>query len=197
MELTETGFAPIPHSFLNALLVLGLTGRELRIILLISRFTIGFHKKWVKLKNKDFKIIGIGDGHIKEVMEDFLLKKIVIQNEKTKEYGLNIVYILSLANTHFPQRLEELDDLIHDQFKRKNYQNGNIIFTEIVGKDLPKEELPTYQNGNITPLPKREVLDSDNNDFSPLKDILKISKNTDKYEIANNSFKEGSQNAFT
>lgn len=194
-EELEKGFLKTPHELLQALLVVSLTGRQLKACLLIYRLSKGCQEEWAKVIPADFKAIGIGDSHIKEVLGILSSEAILIQNEKTKELKLNTTRILSFAEKEYPARLEKIRELIHKQLRKKTYQKGNIDIPEMVSENLPKEETTTYQNSNPQPLPKREASASYNKDFSTPKDILKTVINSDRYRIAdkNLSTKEESQ----
>lgn len=194
-EELEKGFLKIPHELLHALLVIGLTGRELKVCSLIYRLSKGCQKEWTKIIPADFKAIGIGDSHIKEILKVLSLEIILIQNEKTKELKLNTSKILSIAERKYPDRLERISDLIHKQLKKRTYQKGNIGIPKMVGENLPKEEITTYQNSNPQPLPKREISALYSKGFSTPKDILNTIINSDKYKIAdkNLSTKEDPQ----
>lgn len=194
MEKKMKNFSQIPNELVHAFLVISLTGRELEVCILIYRLSKGCQKEWAKIIPADFKAIGIGDSHIKEVLEALFSEAILIQNEKTKELKLNITKILSVAEEKYPARLERIGDLIHKQLRKKTYQKGNTDIPKMVSISLPKEETITYQNSNPHPLPKREISTSGNKDFSSIKDILNTSINSDRYGIAdkNLSTKEDS-----
>lgn len=194
-EELEKGFLKTPNDLLHALLATSLTERKLKVCLLIYRLSKGCQKEWAKIIPADFKAIGIGDSHIKEVLEALFSEAILVQNEKTKDLKLNTIRILSLAEEKYPARLEKIGDLIHKQLRKKTYQKSNADIPKVVSKNLPKEEDTAYQKSNLQPLPKREISASHSKDFSIPKDILNTIINSDKYRIAdkNLSTKEGLQ----
>jgi phage replication O-like protein O len=195
-EKSQKGFLKIPNDLLQALLVINLTGREFKVCFLIYRLSQGCQKEWAKVIPANFKSIGIGDSHIKGVLDVLSSKVILIQNEKTKEFKLNTSTILCLSEGKYPDRLEKIGDLIHKQLQKKIHQKGNTDIPEMVSKVLPKREVTTYQKSSPQSLPKREVLASGSKGFSTPKDILKRSIYSDRHEIAdkNLSIKEKSLN---
>lgn len=57
----------------------------------------------------------------------------------------------------------------------------------MVRRNLPNKEVSTSQDSKLITLPKREVLRSNNDGFTTPKDILKISKYSDKDTVADNN----------
>lgn len=185
------GHTQLPHKLGNILLLIDLTEREQKVVYLIIRLTYGCQKRWAKLKFADLRIIGITPSHAKEVIEPLLVKDIVVQNGKTKEFRINEEYLCSKVTEKVNNRLAKLGKLVGKQLK-KDYQNSNQEVTKVVTAPLPKKEVSSYQNSNVEGLPRKEDLDSDNNDFATPKDILnkKINIPIDKgFIVDNNSFK--------
>ncbi|GEM_PF-2554044 len=63
------GHTQIPHWLFQCLLLLNLSKRELKVVLLIIRLTYGCQKKWAKIIQRDLRIIGVGETHAQEVKE--------------------------------------------------------------------------------------------------------------------------------
>ncbi len=195
MDNFNKGHTQLPHKLGNVLLLIDLTEREQKVIYLLIRLTYGCQKRWAKLKFADLKVVGIDPPHVREVIEPLLAKEIVAQNGKTKEFRVNEEYLCSKVTEKVTNRLAKLGKLVGKQLK-KNYQNSNQKVTEIVTTPLPKKEVSGYQNSNVEGLPRKEDLNSDNNDFATPKDILnkKLNKPIDKGFIGgNNSFKRSEQ----
>ncbi len=179
------GHTQIPHWLFQCLLLLDLSKRELKVVLLVIRLTLGCQKKWAKIIQRDLRIIGVGETHAKEVLIRLLETRIIILNEKTQTYGLNEDYLNSQLTKSVS--IENLDRLVGRQLLKESYQNGKQELTETVSKSLPIQEVSTSQNSKLITLPKREVLRSNNKGFTTPKDILKISKYSDKDTVADNN----------
>lgn len=182
----KPGFTAIPQDLLNALLVYALNQREIKVILLLIRLSIGCHSKWVQLRQCDLQVIGIRENHAKNVIKQILAKKIIIKNEKTGEFRLNSEFIIQECLCHQEQQ-ERLGGLIGKQLKRVFPHKGNLELPQTGTETTPKVEAPASQTGKPVTIPKEEVPASDNTGFSTPKDILKDSKYSDIKEkvIAN------------
>lgn len=173
------GFIQVPHAINNVLLVLDLTSRQRRALELIIRLTFGCHKKWAKLSLADLQTVNILPSHARETIESLLLKKLINQNGRTKEYQLNEKHLLTDVTKMVSFSLQRLSKLVGKQLGG-GYQNGNEEVTESETQGLPKKEDDAYQNSNNDPLPDEEVLASPQHDFASLKDRLNKIKERDK-----------------
>lgn len=183
MEKTETkeAFVMLNHSLYHALLIDALTMRELKTALLILRLTIGCQKKWAKVIQADFMIIGIKASHAKEILTRMLDKHLLLQNEKTGELRLNDKYFQMTEKKI--KKLERLSHLIGKQIYQTSL-NGNSLLPKQGTSDFPIEEPTTSQSGNIQGFPKEEVFALDNFNYSTPKDN---DKNNIKHNIKENN----------
>jgi phage replication O-like protein O len=179
------GHTQVPHWIFHCLLLTDLSKRELKVVLLVIRLTLGCQKKWAKIKQRDLSIIGVGETHAKEVLSTLLETKIILLNEKTQTYGLNEEFLNSQLTKSVS--INSLDRLIGKQLLKESYQNGKEELTETVSKNLPNKEVSTSQDSKLITLPKQEVLRSSNDGFTTPKDILKINKYSDKDIVADNN----------
>lgn len=174
------GHTQIPHWLFHCLLLLDLTKRDLKVVLLLIRLTYGCQKKWAKLRQCDLKTIGINENHAKEVLIRLLEEKVIVLNEKINAYSVN-------------EELPKLGSLSYDSLRTLvakqlgSSQKRNYKVPQIGSNRFPQKEEPTSQNGKITPFPNRELSISDNKGFTTPKDILKINKYSDKDTIADNN----------
>lgn len=181
------GHTQIPHWLFHCLLLLDLSERDWKVAMLLIRLTLGCQKKWAKLRQCDLKAVGINENHAKEVLIRLLEEKVIVLNEKIDAYAVN-EELPNLGSLHY----ESLRALVTKQLlKTESSQNGNYKLPEMGSNTFPQKEEPTSQNGKITPFPNRELSISDNKGFATPKDILKISKYSDKYSVAvNNTSKD-------
>ncbi len=184
------GHTQIPHWLFHCLLLLDLSERDWKVTMLLIRLTYGCQKKWAKLRQCDLKTVGINENHAKEVLIRLLEEKVIVLNEKIDAYAVN-EELPKLGSLHY----ESLRALVTKQLvKTDSSQNGNYKLPEMGSNTFPQKEEPTSQNGKITPFPNRELLSSDNRGFTTPKDILKINKYSDKYDVAvNNTSQDGFQ----
>lgn len=193
----NVGFTQVPHKIGNILPLLGLNGRQYRVISLIIRLTYGCQKRWAKLKLADLKVVGIAPPHARAVIEPLISKNIIIQNGKTKEYRLNEEYLSSEVTERVNPELEKLRILVGRQLKKENYQNTNQEIAKSVTEALPKEENLGYQSGNDERLLDRVVVYTKEGGFLDEKDTLnkKINKDIDNDYIDEDTSKERSGQA--
>ena len=174
------GHTQIPHWLFHCLLLLDLTKRDLKVVLLLIRLTYGCQKKWIKLRQCDLKTIGINENHAKEVLLRLLEEKIIVLNEKIDVYAIN-------------EELPKLGSLSYDSLRTLvakqlgSSQKRNYKVPQIGSNSFPQKEEYTSQNGKITPFPNRELSISYNKGFTTPKDILKINKYSDKDIVADNN----------
>ena len=184
------GHTQIPHWLFHCLLLLDLSERDWKVTMLLIRLTLGCQKKWAKLRQCDLKTVGINENHAKEVLIRLLEQKVIVLNEKINAYSVN-EELPNLGSFHY----DTLRALVTKQLlKVETSQKGNYKLPEMGSNTFPQKEEPTSQNGKITPFPNRELLSSDNKGFTSPKDILNISKYSDKYSVAvNNTSQDGFQ----
>jgi len=151
----EEGFVRFNHSLYHALLLTSLTSRQLKVVLLVIRLTLGCHQKWAKLIQAELQIVGITASHAGEVIDELLQKTILVQNEKTGEYRLNEKYFVLDDKRRI--RLERLTHLIGDQLY-KTSQSGNPVNPKMVTQDFPNGEHDSSQIGNSDPFQNWEDL---------------------------------------
>lgn len=166
-QQSEEGFVKLNHSLYHALLLSNLTVRQLRVVMLVLRLTIGCHQKWAKLIQADLQVVGISAPHASELVPELLEKEILTQNEKTGEYRLNEKYFT--LNDKKRKRLERLTRLIGIQIY-KSSPNGNSLNPKVVTQGIPLQEHDGYQTGNNNPFLNWEHLILENNNFSTPKD---------------------------
>lgn len=180
------GFSKIPHAISNALLILNVTSRERRVIEFILRLTYGcLDHQWARFNLADLQIIGIGKNHAGKVIQGLLERQIILRHNTTKSYKLNEELLISEVPKSGAVRLEKLAGLVGKQLQRKSTQNGNPTVPESGTNGLPNMKLSRPLNGNSDGFPKRELLASPNNHFPESKDKLKIIKESDRKEFAN------------
>ncbi len=151
-----------------------LNQRELNVVLLIIRVTVGCGTDWAKIRNTDLQIIGISDSHAKDVVEGMLTKGIILRNEKIKAYRLSPAYFDTLQYKN-EILFEKLGKLIGKHLP-KTSRNGKANVSKIGGEVLPKEEAGTSQFRKSHLFPRREDLGSHNTGFQPMKEILNIDR---------------------
>ncbi len=187
LENINKGHTQIPHTVLNALILIGLLQRDLDVVLLISRLTYGcLNQKWARLLQRDLQIIGISESHAKEVISRLLENEIIVQNGRRKEFRINEEYLTEVTKKG-SFLFEKLRKLIGKQFVRETYPESKAELPKMGSKNLPTEQVITSQESKLLTLPQREVSDTPHNGFTTPKDILKINKYSDKNSIANNN----------
>lgn len=195
MEEFTKGFTRVLHKIDNILPLINLNKREYKVVLLIIRLTYGCQRRWAKLKLADLQIVGIAPPHARKVIEDLLFKSIIVQNGQTKEFRLNEEYLASEVTKKVSFKLEKLRTLVGRHLTKKSYQISNKNVTNVVTNPLPKEEVFGYQTGNNEGLPKREILSSQEHDFSTPKDILnkELNKDIESSIAVKNPYKQSEQ----
>lgn len=181
----EGGFTRIPYHLYSAILVYGLSLRQLKVVLFIAKLTFGCHVEWANLKQSDPTVIGISSTHAKEVIKSLLDQAILVQNDKTKQFKINQEYLISYTTHEKSPLLDKLASLVGKHIHPKSTQKGNTNVTNLGTSNFPKKETYSSQNGNEESLPKEEQSASQNSNFSPVKDIVKDKfLNSEKYPIA-------------
>ncbi len=183
--VAQKGFTKFYNDYFDSLLCLAVKGRELRVMLLILRLTTGcLDQTWARILQADLQIVGINASSAANILKNLLEKKWIIRNEKTQEYRINTEYLASeKILAQLKTRVQRLEKAVGIQLKKVHSQNTNSNDTEEITLSLPNNEAEDYRNDNGASLLKTKLSQSDVEDFSSAKDILKIFKNTDKYQI--------------
>ena len=85
----ENGFTRIANETLEALAKIRISGTEWKIVLVIWRYTYGYHKKTCKLRNMDFaNLTNLKRSHVSTAISGLLRKNIIV-TEKRNKYGFN------------------------------------------------------------------------------------------------------------
>lgn len=151
------GFTKFPHTVLERLLLGQLSKRELILVLLIARLTFGCHKEWAKIIQADLSAIGIRPNHARSIIASSLEKRLILQNQKTKQYKLGSFDLTSAAGD-----AERLKKLVGKQLIDKSSYNGNSDIP-IQGTDgLLNQEHASSYNGNARTFLEGEIIRSDN-----------------------------------
>jgi len=183
----ENGFTRFPYSVLNGILLDDLKKRELKVVLLVGKLTYGCHKDWATLRQADLGIIGISASHARDTLNGLISSKRLLLNHKTKEIQINNSYFSSKVPKTETIKHNKLATLVGKHIKSHSSQKSNRKLTNSGRLILPKREMSYYQKGNIKELPKREVSNLKQRDFSSPKDILKDKiLNSDINTIADN-----------
>lgn len=81
--MATKGFTQLEHKFFIGILgQYRFTFRQVRILLLIIRLTVGCQKSWVKMKLVDFEVVGIYKGDIREDLNLLIERKILFCNQE-------------------------------------------------------------------------------------------------------------------
>ncbi len=144
----------IAHSIQEEIMMRDFTKRQRSIVDFILRLSWGCNKKTAIIpKQRDFEIVGIGEGKIKRELQWLVNAKVIIWNRNTNEFSFNKNYDQWLVSIVPGYDKEKLTNLLH--LNLTTYQNGKQL-TETVSAE-------TCQNGKvltetvISNLPKREV----------------------------------------
>jgi len=108
------GFTQIPHFILESIISdENLNKREIKVLLLITRLTIGLHRTSVDLIKINFGAAKVGSTHISKILISLAEKQWIAVNNTTK------TAYYSLHKSRFDKKLavnnRELNDLIHDK----------------------------------------------------------------------------------
>ena len=145
----------VAHSINEAIMMRDFSKRQRKILDLILRLSWGCNKKYAKIpRQKDFEIVGIGEGHIKVELIWLAQSRIItIDGDKfsfNKDFDQ---WQVSRVRPFTPDKLTELVSL--------NLNGHYPELTETVSPNLPKQEETTYQKGKLsTPelvLPKERL----------------------------------------
>ena len=122
------GFTRFDNPILEAVLTSSFTKRQLKILLLIIRFSAGCQKGYAVLRKKDFAYAGVSPYCITQELKK-LIKRKAIRWEPEKD----LVWIN-------PNISDWAGDKSGDNLRR---------FFKIINKNLPKWQLALYQNSNL------------------------------------------------
>ncbi|MBN1574535.1 MAG: replication protein [Deltaproteobacteria bacterium] len=162
----EDGYLPIARELYDAIIQTNFSKRQRAIIDFIIRLSYGCGRKdCIIPRQRDFGIVGIGEGHIKREL-DYLVKAKVIGRDGSK-FWFNKDYEEWKISICFWTENKRFGKLIHINLSdKKTYQNGKIE-GDSEEDTLPKQEDGAYQNGKgnsekltekgSRDLPKREV----------------------------------------
>lgn len=130
----------VAHHINEQVMASDFTKRQRKILDLILRLSWGCGKKEAYIpRQKDFEVVGVGEGHIKAELRWLQLAKVITISDN--EYSFNKDYDqwrVSRAKGYDPEKLTELVR-INLSSKPKTYQSGKT--------NLPKQEDSTYQSG--------------------------------------------------
>jgi len=146
----EDAHLRVAHSINEAIMLRDFSKRQRKILDLILRLSWGCGKKTAIItRQKDFAVVGVGEGHIKAEVIWLLQSKIIFIEGNEYRFNKNFDdWQISRVHPFEPEKLTEMVrlNLI------KTYQNGKIIGTELtetVSSNLPKQEESTYRNGKF------------------------------------------------
>ncbi len=122
------GFTKVENELLEKVLTANLSKRQLKILLLIIRFSFGCQKDYALLKNKDFSYAMVSPYCIKYELQKLVVKGVIKRNPNKEMVWIN-------------KNLSEwyVDNLV----------NSQETFAEIVTKNLPKRQLTICQSSNF------------------------------------------------
>lgn len=126
------GFTKVENELLEKVLTANLSKRQLKILLLIIRFSFGCQKNYALLRNKDFSYARISPHCIKTELKKLVAKEVIKWNLKKEMVWIN----------------RNLNEWAVDNF-RKNPVDNSKTFAKIAAKNLPKRQLGICQNSNF------------------------------------------------
>ncbi len=130
----------VAHQIFEQVMASDFTKRQGKILDLILRLSWGCGKKEAYIpRQKDFEVVGVGEGHIKAELRWLELAKVITISDN--QYSFNKDYDqwrVSRAKGYDPEKLTTLVR-INLSSKPKTYQSGKT--------NLPKWEDSTYQSG--------------------------------------------------
>ncbi len=165
------GFTKFENEILEKILTADLSKRQLKILLLIIRFSFGCQKNYCLLKNKDFTYSRVSPYCIKDELEKLVKKGVIKWNPEKEMVWIN----------------KNLSEWIVD-----SSEDNSKGFIKIATKNLPKQQLKIYQNINLgfnkiaTPFSQKPNPDKEKE--AP-KENIKENINKNKENILLNIFK--------
>ncbi len=140
----------VAHSINEAIMLRDFTKRQRKILDLILRLSWGCGKKTALVpKQRDFEVIGIRETHISTELTWLATSKVISINGC--EYAFNKDFDQWQVSRVKPFQPEKLAELVSFNLNH-THQNGKVFskeLTEMVSDNLPKEEVPTYQNSKV------------------------------------------------
>lgn len=171
----------VAHSINEAIMLRDFTKRQRKVLDLILRLSWGCNKKTATIpRRRDFGAVGIGETHITNELSWLMDSKVITAD--SGEYSFNKDFDqwqVSRVKPYLPEKLTELVRLNLNG----TYQNGKLPekeLTKTVSKNLPKQEVSTYQNSKF-PTPDLA---------SPKERLNKIKESNDDNRIDNNLLKK-------
>lgn len=134
----------IAHQISEQLMVSHFTAKQRRILDLILRLSWGCGKKQAHIPlQRDFEVIGIGEGHIKGELDILIRDKVLERDEDTYWFNKDFdKWRVSRARGYSQEKLTELVSL------NLNHIGKNLPNREVENhNNLPKREAETYRNG--------------------------------------------------
>jgi len=132
------------HQISEQLMVSHFTAKQRRILDLILRLSWGCGKKQAHIpRQRDFEVIGIGEGHIKGELDILIRDKVLERDEDTYWFNKDFdKWRVSRARGYSQEKLTELVSL------NLNHIVKNLPNREVENhQNLPKREVETYRNG--------------------------------------------------
>lgn len=145
------GFTKFDNELLQKILTTDLTKRQLKILLLIIRFSYGYQKSYAILRKNDFSYAGVSPYCIKEELKKLAKIRVVLWNPENDTLRINP----NLPDWQLDKPVKNPGDSLRRFFRiaTKNsvkgqmaiYQNSNISFAEIAGFSSIYKEKVTIQ----------------------------------------------------
>jgi hypothetical protein len=131
----------IAHSIEEQIMVSLFSEQELRVLFFILRLSWGCGKRSAYIpKQRDFEIIGIGEGHIKSRLDWLISSKVIFRDGCFYAFNKNFDdWRVSRARGYRPEVLTQLVSV--------NLSTPDKEFTQNVSHNLPKREESTYAKG--------------------------------------------------
>ena len=83
------GFTRLDNDLLRVILTSDLTKRQLKILLLIVRFSYGYQKRYAVLRKRDFSAAGVSPFCIKEELEKLIRLKVICHEGAHDAFWIN------------------------------------------------------------------------------------------------------------
>jgi hypothetical protein len=126
------GYTKLDNPVLEAVLTSGFTKRQLKILLLVIRFSAGCQKTYAVLRRNDYAYAGISPYCIAGELEKLVRLRVIKWDSRR-----DLVWI----NPNLREwKAERLGENPGDNLRR---------FFKIAGKNLPEWQLSLYQNSNL------------------------------------------------
>jgi phage replication O-like protein O len=129
--MIRAGFTKIENRILERILTSDLTKRQLKILLLIVRFSFGCQKNYAVLKNKDFSYAKVSPYCIKAELHKLVEKRVIKWNPEKEMVWINL----------------NSEEWLVDNSINNSLDNSER-FVKIATKNLPKQQPRGYQNSN-------------------------------------------------